>query len=156
MKVIFMCTANSCRSVLCEAMFNHIAPAGMQAFSTGSQPKGQIHPMSLKTLEKAGISTQGLYSKGNEALADLQPDFVITVCDNAAGEACPIYFGSAHKAHWGLADPSDCDESEAQMVAAFDATLVQIRRRLEAFMALPFAELDREQLNAQMARIGQL
>lgn len=142
--------------MLCEALFNHIAPEGMQAFSTGSQPKGQIHPFSLKALERAGISTEGLYSKGNEALADVQPDFVITVCDNAAGEACPIYFGSAHKAHWGLVDPSDCNESDAKMDAAFDATLAQIRRRLEAFIALPLAQMDAAQLNAEMRRIGQL
>jgi len=107
MKVLFMCTANSCRSILSEAMFNHLAPEGFEAVSSGSFPKGQVLPRSLSTLQAAGIRTQGLYSKGNDAFEGSPPDVVITVCDKAAGEACPVYFGPALKAHWGLADPSD-------------------------------------------------
>jgi len=103
MKVLFMCTANSCRSILSEAMFNHLAPEGFEAVSSGSFPKGQVLPRSLSTLQ----ATQGLYSKGNDAFEGSPPDVVITVCDKAAGEACPVYFGPALKAHWGLADPSD-------------------------------------------------
>lgn len=156
MNVLFLCTANSCRSILSEALFNHLAPAGMRAFSAGSQPSGEVHPLSLAALARAGISTQGLSSKGNDAHARLDPNFVITVCDKAAGEACPVFFGSATKAHWGLADPSALTGSQADIEAAFDATLAQIETRVRAFMALPLAALDAGQLNAELARIGQL
>ena len=102
MKVLFLCTANSCRSILSEAVFNHLAPAGMKAYSAGSQPKGDVHPLSITALQRAGISTEGLSSKSSDAHAELAPDFVITVCDKAAGEACPVFFGPAVKAHWGF------------------------------------------------------
>ncbi|MEH6564272.1 MAG: arsenate reductase ArsC [Halopseudomonas sp.] len=154
MKVLFLCTANSCRSILCEAVFNHLAPAGMTAYSAGSHPKGQVHPMSLKMLERAGISTVDLKSEPSEAYDHLAPDFVITVCDKAAGEACPVFFGRAIKAHWGLADPSECRGSEAAMEAAFAVTLAQIRARIQAFLLLPFDQLGTDQLKAEMVRIG--
>lgn len=101
MRVLFMCTANSCRSILSEAMFNHLAPQGFQAISAGSFPRGQVLPRSLMTLQEAGIGIDGLSSKGNDAFEDNPPDIVITVCDKAAAEACPVYFGPAIKAHWG-------------------------------------------------------
>lgn len=107
MRVLFMCTANSCRSILSEAMFNHLAPQGFQAISAGSFPKGQVLPRSLVTLQEAGIAIDGLSSKGNDAFEANPPDIVITVCDKAAGETCPVYFGPALKAHWGLEDPSE-------------------------------------------------
>lgn len=155
MKILFLCTANSCRSILCEAVFNHLAPAGMKAYSAGSQPKGVVHPLSLKTLESAGISTTGLFSKSSDIHESLAPDFVITVCDKAAGEACPVFFGPATKAHWGLADPSEYQGSEAEIEAAFAATLEQIKTRVEAFLALPL-QMDTEQLKAELALIGTL
>ena len=156
MKVLFMCTANSCRSILSEAMFNHLAPAGFEAISSGSFPKGQVLPRSLSTLQAAGISTEGLYSKGNEAFEGSPPDVVITVCDKAAGEACPVYFGPALKAHWGLEDPSDVQGDEARVDAAFKATLSTIERRCKAFLALPFAQLSAAELQAELARIAAL
>ncbi|NWC48178.1 arsenate reductase ArsC [Pseudomonas edaphica] len=156
MKVLFMCTANSCRSILSEAMFNHLAPAGFEAISSGSFPKGQVLPRSLSTLQAAGISTEGLYSKGNEAFEGSPPDVVITVCDKAAGEACPVYFGPAVKAHWGLEDPSDVQGDEARVDAAFKATLSTIERRCKAFLALPFAQLSPAELKAELARIAAL
>ena len=155
MKILFLCTANSCRSILCEAVFNHLAPAGMKAYSAGSQPKGVVHPLSLKTLESAGISTTGLFSKSSDIHESLAPDFVITVCDKAAGEACPVFFGPATKAHWGLADPSEYQGSEDEIEAAFAATLEQIKARVEAFLALPL-QMDTEQLKAELALIGTL
>ncbi|MGY4824994.1 arsenate reductase ArsC [Stutzerimonas kunmingensis] len=155
MKILFLCTANSCRSILCEAVFNHLAPAGMKAYSAGSQPKGVVHPLSLKTLESAGISTTGLFSKSSDIHESLAPDFVITVCDKAAGEACPVFFGPATKAHWGLADPSEYQGSEDEIEAAFAATLEQIKTRVEAFLALPL-QMDAEQLKAELALIGTL
>ncbi|PMZ88455.1 MULTISPECIES: arsenate reductase ArsC [unclassified Pseudomonas] len=156
MKILFLCTANSCRSILCEAMFNHLAPTGMQAFSAGSQPKGEVHPLSLKTLEKAGILPAGLYSKSSDVYVNLAPDFVITVCDKAAGEACPVFFGPATKAHWGLADPSEYPGTPEEVEAAFEATLEQIRTRIEAFLALPLKQLSAEQLKTELALIGTL
>ncbi|MCP2052877.1 UNVERIFIED_ORG: protein-tyrosine-phosphatase [Pseudomonas fluorescens] len=155
MKVLFMCTANSCRSILSEAIFNHLAPSGFEAISSGSFPKGQVLPRSLSTLQAAGISTEGLYSKGNDAFEGSPPDVVITVCDKAAGEACPVYFGPAVKAHWGLEDPSDVQGDEASVDAAFKATLSTIERRCKAFLALPFAQLSPAELKAELARIAE-
>ncbi|GLZ87424.1 low molecular weight phosphatase [Metapseudomonas resinovorans] len=154
MKVLFLCTANSCRSILSEAVFNHLAPAGMQGYSAGSQPKGMVHPMSISTLEKAGITTDGLSSKSSDAHQYLAPDFVITVCDKAAGEACPVFFGPAMKAHWGLADPSEYTGSPDEIEAAFDATLERIKTRVQAFLALPLKQMSSEQLKAELALIG--
>jgi len=156
MRVLFMCTANSCRSILSEAMFNHLAPAGFAAVSAGSFPKGQVLPRSLATLQQAGIAIAGLSSKGNDAFADNPPDIVITVCDKAAGEACPLYFGPALKAHWGLEDPSDVVGDEAAMDAAFRATLARIEQRCRAFLALPFDTLGRDELKHELDRIGTL
>jgi len=151
-----MCTANSCRSILSEAMFNHLAPAGFAAVSAGSFPKGQVLPRSLTTLQQAGISIAGLSSKGNDAFADNPPDIVITVCDKAAGEACPLYFGPALKTHWGLEDPSDVVGDEAAMDAAFRTTLARIEQRCRAFLALSFDTLGRDELKHELDRIGTL
>lgn len=156
MKVLFMCTANSCRSILSEAMFNHLAPQGFTAVSSGSFPKGQVLPRSLTTLQAAGIRIEGLYSKGNDAFEGSPPDVVITVCDKAAGEACPMYFGPALKAHWGLADPSEVQGDEAQVDTAFKATLDIIAARCEAFFALPFAHLSPDELKAELDRIASM
>ncbi|MCQ4272064.1 arsenate reductase ArsC [Pseudomonas kuykendallii] len=156
MRVLFMCTANSCRSILCEALFNHWAPQGFEAISSGSFPRGQILPRSLTTLQQAGISTEGLSSKGNEAFEDNPPEIVITVCDKAAGETCPAYFGPALKSHWGLADPSDVVGDEATIDAAFRATLARIEQRCRAFFALPFDSLGRDELKRELDRIGAL
>ncbi|MED7669008.1 arsenate reductase ArsC [Pseudomonas moraviensis subsp. stanleyae] len=156
MRVLFMCTANSCRSILSEGMFNHLAPPGFQAVSAGSFPKGQVLPRSLSTLQKHGIATEGLHSKGNDAFENDPPDIVITVCDKAAGETCPVYFGPALKAHWGLEDPSEVHGDEAAIDAAFQATLMRIGERCQAFLDLPFHSLSREQLKAELDRIGTL
>ncbi|MBC2658504.1 arsenate reductase ArsC [Pseudomonas sp. MSSRFD41] len=156
MRVLFMCTANSCRSILSEALFNHLAPTGFEAVSSGSFPKGQVLPRSLTTLQQAGISTAGLRSKGNDDFAGNPPDIVITVCDKAAGEACPVYFGPAVKSHWGLEDPSDVVGDETSIEAAFRNTLARIELRCKAFFALPFDTLDRDALKRELDRIGAL
>ncbi|MGB3122627.1 MAG: arsenate reductase ArsC [Pseudomonas sp.] len=156
MKVLFMCTANSCRSILSEALFNHLAPPGLEAISSGSFPKGQVLPRSLSILQAAGISTEGLYSKGNDAFESSPPDIVISVCDKAAGEACPVYFGPAIKAHWGLEDPSDVHGDDASLDAAFTATLEIIATRCRAFFDLPFTRLNPAELKAELDRIALL
>lgn len=156
MKVLFLCTANSCRSILSEAIFNHLAPSGMRAYSAGSQPSGVVNPLSLQALEVAGIDTQGLASKANEAHRDLAPDLVISVCGNAAKHQCPAFFGQALRLYWGLDDPSEVKGDAAQIAAAFAATVAHIQRRLQVFINLPFAQLTPEQLHLELNRIGDL
>ena len=156
MRVLFMCTANSCRSILSEGMFNHLAPPGFEAVSAGSFPKGQVLPRSLTTLQQAGISIDGLHCKGNDAFEGNPPDIVITVCDKAAGETCPVYFGPALKSHWGFEDPSEVTADEAAIDAAFRATLAHIERRCRAFLDLPFTRLSRDELKIELDRIGVL
>jgi protein-tyrosine-phosphatase len=156
MKVLFMCTHNSCRSILCEALFNHLAPEGIEAVSSGSFPSGRVNSRALQTLEAAGIGTGGLSSKASDAFEGSPPDVVITVCDRAAGEACPIFFGPALKGHWGLADPSQASGSEQEISAAFAATLTKIRERASAFLELPLKTMSAERLEAELSRIGNL
>jgi len=156
MKVLFMCTANSCRSVLSEGLFNHLAPDGFTAVSSGSFPCGRLNPRAVSTLQGLNIDTSTLYSKGSEVFADAPPDVVITVCDKAAGEPCPVFFGPAVKSHWGLADPSDVQGTDSEVQAAFDATVAQIRKRFDAFFKLDHSALTPEQLKLELDRIGQL
>ncbi|MFJ3373157.1 arsenate reductase ArsC [Pseudomonas sp. NPDC086251] len=153
-RILFMCTANSCRSVLSEALFNHLAPAGFEAVSSGSFPSGRLNPQAVQTLHDLGISTEGLYSKDSSAFADSPPDIVITVCDKAAGEACPVYFGPAIKSHWGLADPSDVHGTEQQIRAAFDSTVETIKQRFAALFALDLNSLSDAELKTELDRIG--
>lgn len=156
MKVLFMCTANSCRSVLSEGLFNAMAPDGFTAVSSGSFPSGQLNPRAVSTLQGLGIDTSALYSKGSEVFSDSPPDIVITVCDKAGGEPCPVFFGPAFKSHWGLADPSDVKGADSDIQAAFDATVVQIRKRFEAFFRLDHSALTPVELKRVLDRIGEL
>lgn len=157
MNVLFLCTGNSCRSILGEATFNHLAPPGWKALSAGSQPTGKVHPRSLALLAREGISTEGYYSKSWDALP-LTPDLVITVCSSAAGETCPAYLGPVLRAHWGVEDPAHVTGTEEEIDAAFLHAYRVLRTRIEAFFALPLAELqnDRARLKAELDRIGVL
>nr|WP_312508110.1 arsenate reductase ArsC [Pseudomonas luteola] len=154
MKVLFMCTHNRCRSILSEAVFNHLAPDGFEAVSAGSHPSGEVSLLTLNALKRAGITTEGLYSKSSDVFADAPPDVVITVCDRAAGEACPVYFGHALKTHWGLEDPSALEASEADIQQAFEKTLRIIEQRVQAFLALPFDRLNRDELRSAVNALG--
>lgn len=156
MKILFMCTANSCRSVLAEGLFNHLAPEGMTAVSSGSFPSGRLNPRAVSTLQGLGVDTSALYSKGSESFQDNPPDIVITVCDKAAGETCPVYFGPAIKSHWGLADPSDVEGSDRAIQAAFDATVARIGQRFAAFFTLDLIALSPVGLKQALDRIGDL
>lgn len=157
MNVLFLCTGNSCRSILAEAIFNHLAPSDWKAMSAGSQPTGQVHPRSLALLAREGISTDGLHSKTWDRLP-LTPDVVIAVCSNAAGETCPAYLGRALRAHWGVADPAHVAGSDAQIDAAFLNAYHILRTRIEAFLALPLSELKDHptRLATELDRIGNL
>lgn len=154
MKILFLCTANSCRSILAEAVFNQLAPADMRAYSAGSKPCGWVHPQSLNALQRAGIALDGLHSKSRAVHERLQPDLVISLCDNAASEPCPAYFGAALKAHWGLPDPAAQDASPEQIDAVFDAAVSSIVQRIEQFLALPLAQLNAQELEAALTSIG--
>lgn len=148
MNVLFLCTHNSARSILAEALLNHLGQGRFKAYSAGSSPREnqQPHPLALQTLAQAGIPTEGLHSKSWDVFAAADAphmDLVITVCDNAAGEVCPYWPGQPATAHWGYADPSAVAGDEAQQREAFRQTLHLIRKRLDILVNLPTASLDR-------------
>lgn len=157
MNVLFLCTGNSCRSILAEATFNALAPAGMRAMSAGSQPAGYVHPRSLALLARERITTAGYHSKSWHDLP-ATPDVVITVCASAAGETCPVYLAPVPRAHWGVDDPAKASGSEAEIDAAFDAAYRILRHRIEAFLALPaeLARRDPAAFQTELQRIGSL
>ncbi len=148
LNVLFLCTHNSARSILAEALLNHIGKGKFKAFSAGSSPaENQTpNPMAVATLEKASISTERLSSKSWDVFAAPDAphmDLVITVCDNAAGEVCPYWPGQPATAHWGYADPSETVGTDEQKLEAFKQTLHQIKRRLELFTSLPLTSLSK-------------
>ena len=153
--VLFLCTGNSCRSVISEATFNHLAPAGLKAISAGSQPAGKLHPRAVSLLASKGIAAEGYFSKSWNDLP-VTPDIVVTVCGSAAGETCPAYLGPVTRTHWGVDDPGHVAGTEAEIDAAFEQTYRIIRARIEAFLALPLAELanDKPALKAELDKIG--
>ncbi len=155
MNILFLCTGNSCRSILAEATFNALAPAGLHAMSAGSQPAGYVHPRSLALLQREGIPTQGYFSKSWNDLP-MTPDIVISVCGNAANETCPAYLGQVMRAHWGVEDPAKATGSEAEIDAAFELAYRLLRARIEAFLALDPAKLSPAELKAEFDRIGHM
>lgn len=157
MNILFLCTGNSCRSILAEAIFNHLAPSGWQAISAGSQPAGYVHPRSLALLAREGMRSEGYRSKSWDSLP-LTPDIVVTVCSSAAGETCPAYLGSVVRSHWGVEDPAHATGTDSEIDAAFLAAYRILRHRIEIFLALPLAELhnDRTRLKRELDRIGTL
>ena len=157
MNVLFLCTGNSCRSILAEATFNHLAPVGWQAVSAGSKPTGYVHPRSLALLAREGIATEGYHSKSWDDLP-LTPDVVVTVCASAAGETCPVYLGPVLRTHWGVEDPAHATGTDEEIDGAFMTAYQILRTRIQAFLALPLSELqgDRARLKAELDRIGTL
>ena len=160
LNVLFLCTHNSARSILAEALLNHMGRGRFVAYSAGSSPRAQQqpHPLALETLRKNGIATDGLHSKSWDSFAAPDAphmDLVITVCDNAAGEVCPYWPGQPATAHWGYADPSAGDGSDDDKRAAFTQTLYQIRRRLDLFTNLPLASLSKLSIQNEARRLAQ-
>ena len=157
MNVLFLCTGNSCRSILAEATFNHLVPQGWRAVSAGSKPAGYVHPRSLALLAKEGINPEGYHSKSWDDLP-IAPDIVITVCGSAAGEACPAYLGNVLRTHWGVEDPAHAAGTDAEIDAAFMQAYTILRKRIETFFALPLEQLKQnpEQLKAKMDEIGSI
>ncbi len=157
MNLLFLCTGNSCRSILAEATFNHLAPEGWYAMSAGSHPSGSVHPRALALLAREGIATTGCHSKSWDKLPQT-PDIVVTVCANAAGETCPAYLGPVLRTHWGVQDPAHATGTDAEIDAAFDSAYRILRGRIEAFLALPLGQLQANpaRLKAELDRIGSL
>jgi len=155
--VLFLCTGNSARSILAEAILRQDGGTRFRAFSAGSQPKGEVHPMALTVLEKYGYATEGLRSKSWDEFAPADApkmDFIFTVCDNAASETCPIWPGQPMTAHWGMDDPAAVTGSVLEQEAAFVSTFKQARNRISLFCSLPMVALDQLALHAKLRQIG--
>jgi arsenate reductase len=157
--ILFLCTGNSARSILAEAAVNHLAASRgrFTGYSAGSQPRGQVNPHALELLARSGIATDGLRSKSWDEFATADApkmDFVITVCDSAAGEQCPYWPGRPMTAHWGMPDPAAVEGSDDEIRKAFADTLMVLRRRIELLANLPLATLDRMALHQQVNGIG--
>lgn len=156
--VLFLCTGNSARSILAESILRKEGAGKFMAYSAGSQPKGAVNPFALKVLERLDYSTDGLRSKSwDEFAAPGAPsmDFVFTVCDNAAGEACPVWPGRPVTAHWGIGDPAAVEGTDLLKEAAFTAAAQFLKNRIMAFAQLPIASLDKMSLIAKLREIGQ-
>lgn len=155
--VLILCTGNSARSILGEAIFNRMGEGKFKAYSAGSNPTGKVNPFAIKLLDSLGYETEGYRSKSwDEFTGEGAPefDFVVTVCDNAAGETCPVWFGKPIKAHWGIPDPAAATGSDAEVSLAFAEAYRQLSNRIGLFVALPFASLDQASLKRKMDDIG--
>jgi protein-tyrosine-phosphatase len=157
--VLFLCTGNSARSIIAEVILNKLAPGKFHAYSAGSQPKGQVHPHTIQLLQSLGYDTSDLRSKSwNEFAKAGAPvlDFVFTVCDNAAGETCPVWPGQPMTAHWGVPDPAEAKGSPAEIALAFKDTHRMLNQRIGIFTALPIRSLDRLSLLKRLKEIGNM
>ncbi len=154
MKILYICTHNRCRSILSEAITNHLSDGKILAKSAGSQPAGQVHPLSILHLQQAGINTDNLVSQSWDELESFAPDVVVTVCDSAAAESCPLWFGTAIKLHWGLADPSKVIGTSDEISQAFNSTINEISSRVEQLLSLHHNLSDRQALRAELTAFG--
>ncbi len=155
--VLFICTGNSARSILGEALLNEMGRGRFRAFSAGSHPKGSVHALAVRELQRRGISTEGLRSKGWEEFARPgapEMDFIFTVCDQAAGEVCPVWPGQPMTAHWGTPDPAAAGGTEEEKAHAFLDAAITLKRRLDLFLSLPITSLDSMSLRKQVSDIG--
>ncbi len=155
--VLFLCTANSARSILSEALCNGLSNGRIRAYSAGSHPGGTVNPYALALLREQGWPTEGLRSKSWDEFAAADAphlDCVITVCDNAAGEVCPLWLGTPLKAHWGAPDPAAAQGSEADRRAAFESVCALLHERIERLLALPLETLERAELKRQLDSIA--
>lgn len=157
--VLVLCTGNSARSILGEALFNTLGKGRFIAHSAGSKPAGQVNPFALELLKQQGFGTEGLRSKSWDEFAvpgAPEFDFIFTVCDNAAGEACPLWLGRPATAHWGIPDPAAVTGDDATRRAAFRKASDQLARRIQLFMNLPIEKLDKLVLKEKLAEIGRI
>jgi arsenate reductase (thioredoxin) len=155
--VLFLCTGNSARSILAEALLNSLGKGRFRAYSAGSHPAGKVNPLALEQLAGAGIAIEGFRRKGWDEFAQPRApaiDFVITVCDNAANEICPVWPGRPISAHWGVPDPAATEGTDAQKRDAFARTLRTLRHRIEILTRLPLDELDRQGIQKKLQEAG--
>ena len=155
--VLFLCTGNSARSIMAEAILSKLGAGKFRAYSAGSQPKGQVHPETTRLLQSLGYDTSGFRSKSwNEYAKPGTPplDFVFTVCDDAAGETCPVWPGQPMTAHWGIPDPAEAKGTEAEVALAFKDAYRMLERRLGIFVSLPLRSLDQLSLQSKLHEIG--
>jgi arsenate reductase len=155
--VLFLCTGNSARSIVAESLLRHLGKGRFNAFSAGSHPKGEVHPMSLEVLRGSGLPTGAMRSKSWDEFARPgapELDFVITVCDNAAGEVCPIWPGQPVSAHWGVEDPAAFEGTDEQKKREFSRVAGILRRRIELFTSLPIEKIDRLKIERSLKDIG--
>ncbi len=157
--VLFLCTGNSARSIMAEAIMNSLGKDKFRAYSAGSHPSGRVHPLALDTLRIAGLSTEGARSKAWDEFAGPgapKMDFVFTVCDNAAGEVCPVWPGQPMTAHWGVEDPTAFEGTDAERRAFFLKVFRMLQNRIAVFASLPVASLDRQSLHSRVKDIGRM
>jgi arsenate reductase len=157
--VLFLCTGNSARSILAESLLNSLGKGRFCAFSAGSFPNGRVHPTALELLKQRNLPAEGFRSKSwDEFAAPGAPpiDFVITVCDNAAGEVCPVWPGKPMTAHWGIADPAAVEGNEAEKALAFRKALMELETRVKLFTSLPIGSIDSMALQARLRQIGKI
>lgn len=155
--VLFLCTGNTARSVMAEGILRRDGAGRFNAFSAGSHPKGAVNPFALTTLAAFGYPTEGFASKSWDVFAGPEApriDFIFTVCDNAAGEACPVWPGRPVSAHWGIEDPAAVEGSDDRKREAFAAAFARLKQRIDLFLAIPLASLDEPELKARLREIG--
>mgnify|MGYP001155092365 CR=1 FL=1 len=155
LKILFICTHNRCRSIICEAITNHISGGRLEAYSAGSQPAGQVHPLSLKYLQNTGFPTDALKSESWDAYANKNIDVAVTLCDSAAEESCPLWMGDTAKVHWGLSDPSKINGSEAEKESAFINLIEEVSSRIQKLLALDFDNLSSAELELALKKIAE-
>ncbi len=161
--VLFLCTGNSARSILAEAILNHVGKGRFRAYSAGSHPGGKVNPFAIELLTKQGLAVADLRSKSWDQFGEISAapeaphlDFVFTVCDNAAGEVCPIWPGQPMTAHWGIEDPAAVEGSDADKRKAFTKAFAEMNRRISLFTSLPIAKLDALAIKRELEQIGRL
>ena len=157
--VLFLCTGNSARSVLAETILNHTGKGRFKAYSAGSHPNGRVNPYALKYLQQQGLPTEGLRSKSWDEFGGtdaLHFDFIITVCDNAAGEVCPVWPGKPTSGHWGIEDPAAVEGTDAEKLAAFSVAFALLSRRISLLINLPDAKLQAQAIKQELNQIGAL
>ncbi|MCX7097292.1 MAG: arsenate reductase ArsC [Methylococcales bacterium] len=156
LNILVICTGNSCRSLIGEALFNHLGKGRIKAYSAGSKPLGRLNAGAVALLHRHGIDTTGYFSKSWDVFENQAIDIAITVCDNAAGEVCPLYLDSTTRAHWGLSDPGHVQGTPDVVEAAFEATYRAMELRINNMLALPLEEMDSAAISAELNAIGKL
>jgi arsenate reductase (thioredoxin) len=156
LNILILCTGNSCRSILGEALINHLAGGRFHAFSAGSHPTGKVNSNALATLARNGIPTEGFSSQSWDEFAGEGIDIAITVCDQAAGEVCPVYLNSTIRAHWGLPDPAHATGTEEQISQAFQATYDALSIRIHKMLALPIEDMNSAEITKALNEIGSI